>query len=90
MNESNRRSAFSESLVVCFTSFACACAAFVLSLLVMVPLLGTVMQSISLPEGLQIAVILAMLFGFPIAGALAGVTIGVRIAGAKQEPPQPA
>ncbi len=70
-----------DKAIVAGVAFCCASAAFTLSVIVLLPLLGTVLQSVNAPEWLQVSVVAFLLFVFPVAGALGGIGIGTRLLG---------
>ena len=82
MNES--KSTTLEKLTVCGTSFACSCGAFVVSVLLLIPFVGAVMQAWQFPEVVQQVVVLFTLIGVPIIGALWGIKIGAEAVLAKR------
>lgn len=72
-------SSLRDKIVVAGTAFCCSCASFGLSLLLLIPLLGTLLQAIAAPDIVQQSVVVFCLFGIPIAGAIGGIVIGDKL-----------
>lgn len=68
-----------QKAIVAGTAFACACAAFGLAILVLIPLFGSIMLSLNAPAILQQTVVMLLLFAFPVSGAFAGLNIGMNL-----------
>ena len=81
MNPTDDPSTGKQKAIVSITSFCCACAAFMLGVLVLVPLSAALLNALQAPDLVQQAVAFLVLFGTPVAGALLGLHIGVRAAG---------
>ena len=69
----------SQKLLVCVVSFSSACAGFALSLLVLIPVLGSLMLYLHIPALIQQSVILGLLFVPTIVAALMGINVADRI-----------
>lgn len=67
-----------ECVIVAGTAFSCSCAAFALSALFLVPVIGAILQSIDAPSLAQKGTVLFCLFGLPIVAAIKGINIGAR------------
>ena len=80
MNQSLDTSTAAQKLLVCATSFGFSCLAFVLSLFVLVPLTGWMLNSIRAPELLTQLVICGELFALPVVAAIFGIDVGARVA----------
>ncbi|XAM00561.1 hypothetical protein OT109_04055 [Phycisphaeraceae bacterium D3-23] len=68
-----------DAAVVCGTAFATSCAGFALSVLLLIPVLGTLLARLDAPALLQQVVVVLLLFGLPILAAIAGIELGEKI-----------
>ena len=59
-----------DAVIVAGTAFSLASAAFALSVVVLIPVLGALMQVLNAPALLQPAVVLLGLFGLPVVAAV--------------------
>lgn len=73
-----------SALLVAGTSFSLSCAAFAISVLLLIPITGTLLQSFPAPAFIQQAMIVLCLFGFPVAAAIQGIDIGAKLADVPQ------
>lgn len=69
-----------DKLIVVITSFSIACATFFASVLIFIPVIGSLLHHIGAPDLLQQLTVLALLFVLPVIGALFGINLGERIA----------
>lgn len=69
-----------DKAIVVITSFSIACAAFFASVVLLIPLIGSLLIHLGAPALLQQLTVLALLFGVPIIGALFGIDLGSRLA----------
>ena len=67
-----------DCAIVAGTAFSCSCAAFALSALFLVPLIGTVLQSIDAHVLVQQGAVLFCLFVLPVVAAIKGIGVGAR------------
>jgi hypothetical protein len=65
--------------IVCGMAFSASCFAFVISTVLMVPVVGSLLQSINVPEVVSGFIVICILFGSPIAGAIFGVGISSKM-----------
>ena len=70
-----------QKAVVCGTSFCTSCAFFMLGAVVLLPLTASVLEFLAVPELVTQAVVMLLVFGTPIVGALIGLRIGLRATG---------
>ncbi|MEM7336264.1 MAG: hypothetical protein AAF490_29555 [Chloroflexota bacterium] len=75
----SQNSSLGQKLIVSFTAFSVSCAAFALSIIVLIPVIGGFMQSIQLPDLLQQLILMTLLFGLPIWAAFGGLNIGMKL-----------
>lgn len=67
-----------EKALVCLTSFSCACLAFVLAAVLLLPLTAWLHEGLGVPAVVTQVMILLELFALPIVAALGGLNLGVR------------
>ena len=67
-----------KCFIVAMTAFSFSCAAFTLSVLLVVPVIGTILQAMQAPALIQQGAVLLCLFGLPIFAAIRGMDIGAR------------
>lgn len=78
---SDERPTATECVIVAGTAFSCSCAAFALSAILLIPIIGGFLQSIAAPPLIQQGTVLFLLFGLPIVAAIKGIDIGARLLG---------
>ena len=66
--ESNTR----EKLIVCGTAFSCACAIFAAAIVLLIPLFGSIMQTLAVADLIQQLTVMLLLFGLPRSGRICG------------------
>ncbi len=75
----SQNASMGQIVTVSFTAFAISCAAFAASILFFIPVIGSAMQSLQLPDLLQQVIVMFLLFGIPIIGAFGGINIGMQL-----------
>ncbi len=63
-----------QKCIACATGFGMACFAFFFAAIVLVPITGTISESLGLPDAIPIVLIMLQLFGLPVVAAIVGVS----------------
>lgn len=84
---SEEHSTPAQKAIVCGTAFCTSCTFFMLGVLLLLPLVDPLLGTIGVPELLAQAVVMFVIFGAPVLGAILGLHLGLRATGSYRDSP---